>query len=310
MKILFAGTSEIAVPSVKALSDTIGLDGVLTSPDAPSGRGKKVVSSPVCRAAEYLHLQIFTPNKLDASFIEEIRDLHFDILVVFAYGKIFKKEFLDIFPLGAINLHPSLLPRYRGPSPIPEAILNGDDSIGITVQKLALKVDSGGIILQRIYPLNGTETTESLTAFCAAEGFQLLREALAVIAEGNVDIREQIEEEATYCRLVKKEDGAINWSDQAITIERKIRAYTPWPGTFTMIEDRRLTIRAATVHDKLEENSNLPGTVLGLDKTHGILVQTGKGILGIKRLQWQNKREANHLDFWNGSKKMAGQMMT
>ncbi|MDC7124794.1 MAG: methionyl-tRNA formyltransferase [Spirochaetales bacterium] len=305
MRVLFAGTPEIALPSLLKLNEDHDVVGVLTNPDKCCGRGQEIACCPVKLEADDLGIKVLQPEKLDEAFIEEVKLLKPDILAVVAFGKIFKKNFLDIFPEGALNVHPSLLPKFRGASPIPSALLNGDSETGITIQRLALKMDSGNILKQEPYVYKGDETCETLTTYFAHRGAELLSETITQIENGDIAERIQDEAEATYCSYINKKDGLINWNDSAEYIERKLRAFTPWPGIYTFYGKKKLNIIDAGIFPETgitQSNSCENGKVIGIDKNNGILIQTGKGILAVKRLQLQSKKALNWKDFLNGVK--------
>lgn len=325
MRILFAGTPEIAVLPLEAIAKKYTICGVLTNPDKPAGRRGELLAPPAKQKAMELGLLTLQPAKLDADFIETVKSLKPDILVVVAYGKIFKQEFLSLFPKGAINLHPSLLPRYRGPSPLQAAILAGDKETGVTIQRLVLKMDAGPVLAQRRIPLSGSETTAGLTETAASIGSEMLVSVLEQLASGTTHELPQNETEATYCKLIKKEDGLLDWTLPAVTIERMVRAYNPWPGTYTRFKGLALTIlkagiftgdpanpannkivQAAPVSGTGKGGECRPGFVWGIDKEAGILVCTGEGMLVIKELQLQNKRAMDWKAFINGNRDLLG----
>lgn len=299
MRVLFAGTPEIAVSSLRQLASRNFVAGVLTNPDKPKGRGKKLAPSPVKAAALELGIPVFTPDKLDQEFREEVKKENFDLLVVFAYGKIFRKEFLDLFPLGGINLHPSKLPKYRGPSPLNAAILAGEKDLSISVQTLSLEMDAGDILLQEDHPLRGTETALDLMNLTS----ELAPEALERVVENFTELKEkavpQNPEEATYCGMIQKAQGIIDWSDRAVNIHRKIRAYYPWPKAFTYLKDAILYILEAQIVEG-STGDIIPGKVVGVDKNKGILIQTGDGLLAVSHLQLQSKKALDYKSFLNG----------
>ncbi|RKX82640.1 MAG: methionyl-tRNA formyltransferase, partial [Spirochaetes bacterium] len=233
MRILFAGTPLFAVAPLEKINKNHFICGVLTSPDKPVGRKRKLTVSPVKRKAEELNLRVFQPDKINEEFYSTVKGLKADILVVVAFGKIFKRSFVDIFPRGGINLHPSLLPKYRGPSPIPAAILNGDSETGVTVQTLTDRVDSGDILGQLSYKLSGKETTGALAEILSEQGSRLIEDVLENIEKNNLLPAAQDESKATYCGKIKKEDGLILWDKSAVAIDRMVRAYAPWPGGYT-----------------------------------------------------------------------------
>ncbi|RPJ09894.1 MAG: methionyl-tRNA formyltransferase [Spirochaetaceae bacterium] len=313
MKVLFAGTPDFAVPSLIAIAACHEVIGVLTAPDTQKGRGRSVLFSDVKKTALERGIQVFQPAVLGKSFYDIIRTLSPELLVCVAFGKIFRKTFLECFPRGGINVHPSLLPKYRGPSPVTAAILSGDSVTGVTVQKLALAMDSGDILAQEKYLLSGKETGESLLETLSQEGAKILVSVLKDMETGKDQATPQDEKTATYCGLVKKDDGQISWKESASTLERMVRAYDLWPGVSTLYKGKRLYFRKAAVfgHDmpssmeKLNETAKLheklPGRVLGVDKDHGILINTTEGILSVSMLQLEFKKTLDWRSFINGN---------
>jgi len=319
-RILFAGTPDIAVPSLERLYGSHEIVGVLTNPDREAGRGRRISFSPVKEKAVELGLPVFQPEKLDGVFRGSVAALDPDILVVVAYGKFFGPKFLALFPFGGVNLHPSLLPRYRGPSPINAAILAGDRETGITVQRLALEMDAGDIVLQERIPLSGVETAGSLAACAAERGAALLEEALRLLEEGRAVPRPQDGASATFCGLLTREMGRIDWGRSAGEIDRLVRAFTPAPGAWTTFRGETLRILSASPVD-LDAGSDVgtvragsdgvgsrpfQGKILGVDKRRGILIQTGQGILAVTELQLQSKKAMDHRSFANGIRDFDG----
>jgi methionyl-tRNA formyltransferase len=300
MNILFAGTPDIAVPCLAALAARHRVE-VLTNPDAPSGRGSSLNPPPVKTRALELGLAVHQPLKLDG----EARALlqgRFDLLVSFAYGRIFGPLFLGLFPLGGLNVHPSLLPRWRGPSPLPAAILARDPDTGISVQKLALQMDAGDIVVRSRRPLDGTETAGSLTAWAAEAAPELLLDAVEQMAGGAL-AEAQDESLATYCHLLAKEEGRLDWSLTAAELDARIRAYDPWPGAFTSWNGQRLTVKQSSVAGV---STGAPGTVVSVDKSNGILVQTGSGLLAVRELQLPGRKSLDFRSFLNGNPALIG----
>ena len=300
----------MAVPSLERLSWEHEIVGVLTNPDRIRGRGRRLTASPVKEKALALELPLVQPEKLDREFREAMISRRPSLLVVVAYGRIFQQVFLDIFPRGGVNLHPSLLPLYRGCSPINAAILNGDAETGITIQRLVAAMDSGDILAQEVYPLGGTETTGGLTTSFAQAGSDLLVKTLRAMEEGTLKPRAQEEAKASYCGKLGKNDGRISWSDPAVKIERTFRAYTPWPGVYTHFKGKKLNILGAALFKgefpEKDPRVLAAGTVLGIDKKEGILIQTGRGILSVRSLQLEAKKAMDHLSFCNGTKELIG----
>jgi methionyl-tRNA formyltransferase len=330
MRILFAGSPGIAVPSLEALFTPAGAGGglepagVLTNPDSPRGRHGMPEPTGVGAAAEQLSkrraeegkppVPVLKPAKLDAAAREAVAALKPDILVSFAYGRIFGPKFLALFPLGGINIHPSLLPKYRGAAPIPAAILNRESLTGLTIQKLAAEMDSGDILAQEKIPLNGRETSAGLGNIAARKAAELLPRVLGALAAGTAEARPQNHGEATYCFPIPKEEGLIDWNGSAAEIDARIRAFDPWPQTWTIRKGQRLLILRAEVPEDLSaakgaeapSGTSLPGTVLGIDKQRGILVQTGEGVLAVQELQYGAKKALDWKAFLNGARNFIG----
>ena len=317
MNILYAGSPDISAKVLEDLylltenSSDFNIVGVLTNPPSAKGRHKELVPTEVAQSAIKYQLPVLEPEKLDADLREKVRALNPDILVCFAYGKLFGPKFMALFPQGGINLHPSLLPKYRGCAPVPAAILNQEEETGITVQKLALEMDSGDVLLQVKIPLDFTETSESLLNDAANRGGELFYKVLCDIRDGKANGVPQDSSQATYCEMLKKEDGLIDWTKSAKEISAKIRAYYPWPSSFTVYKDLQLKIHRATVFQgeysgEASSENSVSGTVLGLDKKSGILIQTGDGILAVENLQLQAKKAMDFKDFLNGNKDFIG----
>ena len=306
MRVLFAGTPGIAVPSLRETARGHAVCAVLTGPDRPAGRGRTTQTSEVKQAALALGLRVLEADRIDAGIRDAVRELAPELLVVVAFGRIFRQSFLDLFPRGGVNVHPSLLPRHRGPSPIASAILCGDRETGVTVQRIALEVDAGEVYAQRAVSLDGTETTGSLTATLAEVGAGLLGEVLASIEAGTAAPVPQ-SGEATHCRLTTKEDGTVDWAEPAAVIERKVRAYDPWPRASTTWDGRPLLL----LHTRLPAGTVVPvpgaapGTVLG-PSPDGLAVQAGDGPLVLTRLQTAFGRPMDWRAFLNGHPGVVG----
>ncbi len=300
MNILFAGTPDIAVSCLTALAAEHRVE-VLTNPDAASGRGSSLVPPPMKIRALELGLKVHQPAKLDAEARAALGG--FDLLVSFAYGRIFGPLFLGLFPLGGLNVHPSLLPRWRGPSPLAAAILARDDQTGVSVQKLALEMDAGDIMVTAERALDGTETTGTLTAWASASAPRLLLEAIKLVERGASGVP-QDHRQATYCHLVSKDQGRLDWLLSAAQLDARIRAYDPWPGAFTSWSGQRLTLKKSSMVDGA--GSGPPGTVVSVDKSNGILVQTGGGLLAVRELQLPGRKSLDFRSFLNGNPALIG----
>jgi len=328
MRILFAGTPALAVPPLRAAANACEVAAVLTSRDMPAGRGQAVKQSEVKREAVRLGLPVLQPARLDPAFLEEVRALEPRLLVVVAYGRIFRQPFLDLFPLGGVNLHPSLLPRHRGPSPLSAAILAGDRETGVTIQRLAQRFDTGDILAQTRVALDGTETTGSLGDRLSILGSDLLVSVLQAFAEGK-PLAGTVQDDgaATYCAPIRKEDGLIRWADPAEAVERAVRAYDPWPRAHTTLGGQTLLVLKSHVYpDTLPlpdsgaaapgvvapgaaprgEHQAFPGTVLAASRGHGLLVRCGRGVLAVERLQLPFKKPLDWRSFLNGHPETIG----
>ena len=313
MRVLFAGSPAIAVPSLVKLCNTEGIEiaGVLTNADTAKGRHGAMQPTEVGEAAQKLqNISIFPvikPIKLDAPVREHIGLLKADLLVSFAYGQIFGPKFLELFPLGGINVHPSLLPKYRGPSPVQAAILNRDTAAGISIQELAAQMDSGDILDSRELQLTGRETSASLGENFSVMAAEMLPDVLIKIADGSIKPVKQNNDLASYCPLIRKEDGIIDWNCCAADIEAKIRAFDTWPLCRTIHNGRELILLKADVYKgNINGKAAQNGQVLGIDKNNGILIQTGDGILAVTELQYQAKKALHWRDFLNGARDFAG----
>lgn len=319
MRILFAGSPEIAVPSLARIAFEHQVAGVLTNPDSPSGRGLVLASTPVATAAASLFqgaVPILPFARLDAEARATVAALEPEILVSFAYGRIFGPRFLALFPRGGLNVHPSLLPRYRGPTPIPAAILHRDAETGVTVQRLAAGIDEGAILGVERIPLAGFETTEELSETASLIGADLLSAVLADLEAGRAVDRPQ-EGEPSRCGLLGKDDGHLDWILPVLDLDARVRAFSPWPVAFTALRGQRLAILESHPYPGVtyappgsgldyEFDPPLPGTILGLDKSRGLMVQGRDGLIALRRLQLQHKKALPYREFANGMRDLAG----
>lgn len=309
LRVLFAGTSPIAVPALKELAKHCHLVGVLTSPDRKSGRGLKVHASAVKEAAlEMDGVEVLQPQRLLAEARDLVSALKPDMMVVFAYGRIFGPKFLSLFPAGCINIHPSLLPRYRGPAPLTAAILNRDKSWGISIQKVALEVDSGDILASVEFPLSGDETTASLTDEAADKSALLIREIWPDIVKRFDEAKPQGSEGLSHVQLIEKSEGVIDWTDGVLEIEARIRAFQPWPRCSTTWKGLSLVIHKARISDQTE-TKEVPGKVLGTDVEGGLRVQCGSGVLIVEELQLQSKKRMDWNVFVNGNREILDSLL-
>jgi methionyl-tRNA formyltransferase len=287
---MFLGTPDFAAIPLEALAQDARFElvGVITQPDRPAGRGRQPAPPPVKRAALQLGIPVLQPETLrDPAAVEQLAALRPDVAVVAAYGEILRKSVLEIPPLGYLNIHPSLLPHYRGPTPIPGAILNGDAETGVTVMLLDAKMDSGPILAQQRVPLPPGARSGTLTQELFTLGSALLLEALARYAAGTLKPVPQDDSQATYTKILKKEDGVIDWGTSAVQIERMTRAYDPWPGAQTLWRGQPFKLIAARAHIDWR-GSEKPGTLIGLGSS--VWVAAGDGALELLAVQPAGKR--------------------
>lgn len=256
-RILFFGTSEFAVPVLEylAANPSYTMVGVVTQPDAPAGRHAKMTPSPIKMLALTFRLPLFQFASLkDQNATQTIASIKPDLAIVASYGKIIPQEIINLAPLGFLNVHASLLPAYRGASPIAEAIKNGDLKTGVTIMKMDAQMDHGPILATRTEPIKETDTTGSLTPRLARMGAELLLETLPGYLNGSITPQEQHHDQTTACKPLKRTNGRLYWTMSAQTLERLIRAYDPWPGAYTIVNGRRLKILRAAVGP----NTDLP----------------------------------------------------
>lgn len=317
LRVVFAGSPECAVPALEAVAASHHVVAVLSNPPSPSGRSKELRPTAVVQAALKLMEEgilasdtpIITPDRITDDIRQQIADVKPDAMACFAYGKIFGPKTLSLFPLGALNLHPSLLPRWRGCAPVPAAILAGDNETGISIQKMVREMDAGDILAQKHYTIGAEETAGDLLTRLSHEGAPMLVDVLDRLEEGTARGIPQNHDEATFCGLLCKEDGEIDWKHSASAISAQIRAYHPWPGAFTRAGDSILLIHRAYPYTQAVPTAEKPGTVLGIDKKAGILVQTGNGVLAIELLQWRAKKPLDWKSFMNGTRNFTGTVL-
>ncbi len=309
MKTVFMGTPEFSVPVLVALLDAgHEVVGVYTQPDRPVGRRRQPAPSPVKEAAEERGLPVLQPPSLKrAEAQEELAELAPDVIVVAAYGLFLPKTTLDLPPLGCLNVHPSLLPKYRGPSPVAAAILSGDADTGVTIIQLDEGMDSGPILAQRETAIGAEEDGIGLTAQLFGMGAELMVETLPEWAKGRIAAAPQDDAAATTTKLLKREDGEIDWGQDAARIARQLRAYQPWPGVFTRWSGKLLKIVEAT--EVVEYATDAPpGQVIALP-SGGLGISTAHGTLEVRRLQLEGSRASDATEFLQGHADIVGAVL-
>ncbi len=307
LRLVFMGTPDFAVPSLRALLD--GEDavvGVCTQPDQPAGRGMALRPSPVKVCALEHQVPVFQPPKLRRvpEVLEQLTSWQPDLIVIAAYGKILPPPILDLPPHGCINVHASLLPKYRGAAPIQWAIADGEAETGITVMQVSQQMDAGAILLQKATPITHSETGGSLHDKLAVLGAEALREALALFRQDKLVARPQDETQVSYAALIKKEDGRIDWSQDASSIERRIRAFHPWPSAFTTVQGKLLKIYSARL-EQSPISPAAPGTVLA-SAPNQLLIATGSGALALEEVQLAGKKRLPIAAFLKGHPQAPG----
>lgn len=305
------GTPEFAVPSLEALiCSSYEVVAVYTQPDRGAGRGQRKATSPVKKLALSQGLQLVQPESLRAgSAAEQLASFSPEVIVVAAFGQILPPQVLDLPEFGCLNVHPSLLPRYRGSSPIAEAILQGEEVTGVTIMLMDAGVDSGPILAQREVSVSADDTTGSLTAKLAQTGAQLLVETLPLWLEGRIRPQGQEENQASYTRTITKEDGEIDWRLSALELWRQTRALDPWPGCYTRWLGKRLKLtKVIPVEGK---GYGSVGKVVALPQSElaAVGVETGDGVLGLLRVQMEGKREMSVEEFIRGQCNFVGSLL-
>ncbi|MBW4935059.1 methionyl-tRNA formyltransferase [Marinobacter sp. F4206] len=303
MRLVFAGTPDFAATALRALLGTHHtLVGVYSQPDRPAGRGRKLMPSPVKQVALDAGVPVFQPESLKTEAAQqELAALEPDVMIVAAYGLILPKAVLDIPAHGCLNIHASLLPRWRGAAPIHRAIAAGDTETGITIMQMDEGLDTGAMLLKSLTAIEAGDTGGSLHDRLATLGGDAIVEALQLLEKGELKGEAQNDDVACYAHKLTKDEGRIDWADSAATIERLVRAFNPWPGTFTDLGEQRVRIHAATA---LPDDSQKPaGTVLRRER-EGIDVACGSGTLRITRLQLPGARAQSAGDLINGGKQL------
>lgn len=297
IRTVFMGTPEFAVSTLEGLLDAgVNMVGVYTQPDRPKGRGKKMTASPVKEVALKHDLPVFQPQKLrQAEAVAELQALEPDLIVVVAYGQILPKVVLDIPRYNCINVHASLLPKYRGAAPINKCIVDGETETGVTTMLMDIGLDTGDMLVKKSLTIGADETAGLLHDRLALLGREAMQETLRQICDGTLKAEKQDDEQSNYAAMMKKEDGVIDWSRSARNIHNQVRGLDPWPGAFTQLDGDTLKIAATGV----EEGSGKPGEILSADKT-GVRIACGEGVLVVNELQLPGKKRLNAMNFLAG----------
>jgi methionyl-tRNA formyltransferase len=310
LKIIFAGTPDFAAASLSALlncstaENTFQVVGVYTQPDRPAGRGKKLLESPVKQLAKSHQIPVFQPeNFKQADSVETLQSLQADLMIVAAYGLILPKVILESPRLGCINIHASLLPRWRGAAPIQRAIQAGDEKTGITIMQMDVGLDTGDMLYKVETPISDQDTGGSLHDRLADMGATALLTTLENLTKGPLKGEIQDEKLVTYAAKLSKQEAQINWYDPADSIARTVRAFNPWPVTYTLEDETRIRILEAQAlpADKSKETTAIPGQICQLSKD-GLQIQCGDGQLNVTLIQLPGAKAMRIADFVNGNK--------
>ena len=309
MKIVFMGTPDLAAEVLDTMMKS-GCEVTLavTQPDRPKGRGRGVIRTPVHECADKWGITVFSPERVKRpEAVQRLREEAPDLIVVAAFGQILSQEILDLPRYGCVNVHASLLPKYRGAAPIQWAVINGEEKSGVTIMQMDAGLDTGDILLQEEIPLSPRETGESLYEKMAKIGGELLVKALPMIEAGTLTPVRQDNEAASYASMLKKEMGNIDWNMPAEKIERLVRGLNSWPGAYTFISGKMLKIWGSEVTGR--EAQGEAGTVAGTDKK-SIFVNCGEGVLTLSEVQYEGKKRMSTQAFLLGAKVEPGQRLT
>ena len=299
MKTIFMGTPEFAVPSLEKVFESTELAAIFTKADKPNARGNKIIVSPVKQFGIEHNIEIIQPHKLkDSDLIKKIKDLAPDLIVVVAYGKIIPREIIDIPKYGIINVHSSLLPKYRGASPIHSAVLNGDKETGVSIMYIEEELDAGDVILMESCEITETDTLGTLHDKLKVIGAELLGKALSLIEKEEVSSTPQDHTKATFVKPITKEEEKIDWSRSAEEVYNKIRGLNPFPGAYTTFKDT--VVKIYETEKDYEEYEGDFGEIVALKKKHGPVVKLRDGNLILKNVKLQGKKNQSGIDLLNG----------
>lgn len=304
IRTVFMGTPEFALPTLQGLIEAgVNLCGVFTQPDRPRGRGKLLAPPPVKELALKYNLPVFQPEKLrDPLVVEQLRNLEPDLIVVVAYGQILPKSVLEIPRYGCINVHASLLPRYRGAAPINKAVVDGEQVTGVTTMLMDVGLDTGDMLIKRATEIGDEETAGELHDRLSLLGREALEETLRRLCDGTLRPEPQEDDQSSYASMMKKEDGRVDWTCTAKAIHNLVRGLSPWPGAFTLWDGQMLKLGKTLAEEGLPAE---PGTVLSAD-ADGVCIACGQGVLRVRELQLAGKKKLPAGEFLRGTSLSAG----
>lgn len=300
MKIVFMGTPEFAVPCLqKIIDESHEVLAVVTQPDKPKGRGKKLAMPPVKELALKYDIPVYQPLKArEESFVDTLKEMNPELIVVVAFGQILPKSILDIPKYGCVNVHASLLPRYRGAAPLNWVIINGEEKTGVTTMYMDEGLDTGDMILKSEIPLDDEITAGELHDKMMIDGAKVLKETIDLIEKGEAPREKQSNENTCYSPIMNKSLGNIDWNKSAIDIHNLVRGINPWPSAYTTYEGQTMKIWKTKVIDKNSDKD--PGTIISVDK-EGINVSTSEGIVQIKEIQMAGKKRMEVPEYIKGN---------
>lgn len=300
MKIVFMGTPEFAVPCLqKIIDEGHEVVAVVTQPDKPKGRGKKLAMPPVKELALKYDIPVYQPLKArEESFVDTLKEMNPELIVVVAFGQILPKSILDIPKYGCVNVHASLLPRYRGAAPLNWVIINGEEKTGVTTMYMDEGLDTGDMILKSEIPLDDEITAGELHDKMMIDGAKVLKETIDLIEKGEAPREKQSNEDTCYSPIMNKSLGNIDWNKSAIDIHNLVRGINPWPSAYTTYEGQTMKIWKTKVIDKNSDKD--PGTIISVDK-EGINISTSEGIVQIKEIQMAGKKRMEVPEYIKGN---------
>ena len=308
MKIVFFGTSQFAVSALKGLkANRHSVVAAVTQPAKKAGRHLKIFVSPIEKEAQRMHIPTLQPHSInEKDFINKLKGFDADFFVVVAFGEILKRDILDIPKFGCLNIHASLLPKYRGAAPVHRAVINGEEKTGVTIIRMNERLDAGDIVLQKDVKIEKGDTSKTLDDRLAAIGAELLIETIEAIGKGEAQFLKQDDRDATFAPKLTKKDGLINWNLNTVNILNRIRGLKPWPGTYTFLEGYTLKIISAEEAKGTDFKNFLPAEVVVASEDNGLVVKTQDGAISVLELQIEGRRELSAELFLRGHKIEAG----
>lgn len=308
MKVLFMGTPDFAVPVLEALVEKHTVTAVVSQPDKPKGRGKKLQPTPVKAVAEKYNIPVYQPERIkDEDFVNALKGIDADIFVVVAYGQILSQEILDIPKYGCVNVHGSLLPKYRGAAPIQWAIIKGEKKTGVTIMYMVKALDAGDMILKREIDIDDNDNYETLHDKMAPVGAKALIDALDMIEKGSVNAEKQDDSLTCYASMITRDMGVIDWKDTSENIRNKVRGFDPVPAAYTNYEGDIIKIYSVDIADNEYEGS--AGEIVDIDKKKGFYVKTGNGAVLVKKVQAKGGKKMNCADYMRGHSVEKGKIL-